>query len=405
MIAPACLVLAAPAATEMTFAEALAALRASNPRSEADRARIATAQAEVVAAGVAPNPEFSYDATRLHSGTNTGAADTDQYSLEWPLLVFGQRGARKAAAKSGVTAAEAGVGATFAERALALRKAFGTLWVQQQRVTTLEEASGDLARVSSIVAGRREAGDASPYDALRVDTEERTLTAQLGDARADLADAQGQVARILGRPGFAPHAAASVTADALATVAPETAWDEAKAHAPALVAARSGEDAAAAAERAARRDRYPVPSLTGGVENTRDASSRSALFGISVPLPFLDRNQGGVARARAAAGEASLDRLALEAEWHADLDTALAVDSERRAAVATIESGVAARLPELRSMAETAYKEGRGGILDFLDALRTLTASRLTRLDALEEESHADAELLFLLGRVEETPQ
>ena len=198
------------------------------------------------------------------------------------------------------------------------------------------------------------------------------------------------------------RAAGSVVADALGSVAPDEAWEQAKAHAPGLAAARSEDDAAAASEKAARRERYPVPSLTAGVEHTRDAASDSALFGVAIPLPVLDRNQGGVARARAAAEEASLDRLALEAEWHADLLSALAVDAERRAAVAELESGVAARLPELRSMAESSYREGRGGIVDFLDALRTLTASRLTRLDALEAEAEADADLLFLLGRVEE---
>jgi len=402
MMPPTCLVVAAPIATEMTFHEALAALREANPRTEADRARVQAAEADVVGAEVAPNPTFSYDGTRLSSGTNTGAADVDQWTLEWPVLIFGQRGARRSAATSGVRAAVAEVGAGFAERALALRKAFGSLWVQQERVTTLEEASRDLTRVASIVSGRHEAGDASPYDALRVETEARTLTAQLGDARADLADAQGRVARILGRPGMLAHAAGSVVADALARVDPDGAWEEAKAHAPGLDAARREEDAAVASERAARRERYPVPSLTAGVENTRDAASHSALVGVAIPLPVLDRNQGGVARARAAAEEASLDRLASEAEWHADLLAALAVDAERRAAVAEIESGVAARLPELRSMAESAYREGRGGILDFLDALRTLTASRLTRLDALEAEAHADADLLFLLGRVED---
>ena len=402
MMPPACLVVAAPVATEMTFSEALAALHEANPRTEADRARVAAAQAEVVAAKVAPNPSLAYDGTRLSSGTNTGAADVDQWTLEWPVLIFGQRGARKEAAASGVRAAEADAAATFAERALALRKAFGSLWAQQERVTTLEEAGRDLARVASIVGGRREAGDASQYDALRVETEARTLTAQLGDARADLADAQGRVARILGRPGLAARAAASVVADALGGIGADEAWQDAKAHAPALFSARSAEEAAGAGEKAARRERYPVPSLTAGVENTRDAASRSTLFGVAIPLPVLDRNQGGVARARAAAEEASLDRLALEAEWHADLLAALATDAERRAAVAELESGVSARLPELRSMAESAYREGRGGILDFLDALRTLTAARLTRLDALEAEAHADADLLFLLGRVEE---
>lgn len=74
----------------------------------------------------------------------------------------------------------------------------------------------------------------------------------------------------------------------------------------------------------------------------------------------------------------------------------------RRAAVAELETGVASKVPQMRSMAETAYREGRGGILELLDALRSLTATRLARLDALQSMAEADADLLFLLGRADQ---
>jgi cobalt-zinc-cadmium efflux system outer membrane protein len=389
----------------MTLADALAALRGGNPRTAADRARVDVARADVVAAGVLPNPVLDYEGTRLESGVNTGAATVDSWSVEWPVLVSGQRAARTQAAKSAASATEAHVEAGQAERALALRHAFGSLLIQQERVVTLRDARRDLERAAGIVSGRHDAGDASSYDALRVDIELRAKDAELGDAEGDLADVQGRVARLLGRPGLIPHAIGAIPDGTNLPTSAEISWKDVAERLPALEAARRDEEAARAGERAARRDRWPVPSFTGGVVNTHDAASRSIQFGVSIPLPALDRNQGALARARATEHAAALDRQALEAEARSDLASALAVDAKRRAAVAEIESGVFAKLPELRAMAEAAYREGRGGILEWLDALRTLTSARLSRLDALESASLADADLLYLTGRIEDTPQ
>jgi cobalt-zinc-cadmium efflux system outer membrane protein len=112
-----------------------------------------------------------------------------------------------------------------------------------------------------------------------------------------------------------------------------------------------------------------------------------------------DRNQGAVARARSRAEEATLERKAIEAEARADLTRAVEVAAQRRAALAELDSAVSSRLPEMRGMAEAAYREGQGDILELLDAFRSLTATRLARVDAFASAAHAEADLLFLTGR------
>ena len=391
-----------PPTVDLSLSEALDMLRNGNARTEADKAPIEAARADLVAAAVAPNPTIAYEGTRLHSGTNTGAADVDTLTAEWPVLLFGQRKARKDAAGSAVAASEAHVAADFAERARDLRKAYDTLRIQQERVEVLTEAREDLTRIAGIVAARRSAGDASDYDALRVETESREMGAQLGDSEGDLSEAQGRVASMLARPALIPRATRDVKPAAIEPLDAEALWPEAESKLPELEAARRDGAAARAGEHAARRDRWPAPALTGGVESTRDASSKSWVFGLSFPIPILDRNQGALAHAQAAADEADLRRKALEAELRAELDAAVRVAVRRRAAVAGLETGVASKVPQMRSMAETAYREGRGGILELLDALRSLTATRLARLDALQSMAEADADLLFLLGRADQ---
>jgi cobalt-zinc-cadmium efflux system outer membrane protein len=393
---------AAPA-PDLTLSHALEILAQESPRTAAVRARIDGARADVVAAKVAPNPTLDYSGTRLRSGTNTGAAHIDEYGLEWPLLIFGQRGKRIKAAEGGVAAESARVDADLSERAHDLRTSFADLLAQQERTRILEEARADLDRVAHVVAGRKAAGEASDYDSLRVQTEDRAMVAQLGDARGDLADARGKIAILLGQTGASLHAAGALTIDARTPLDVETLWGIASEKLPALVAARKEEEASKAAVDSAKRDAWPVPVLSGGAELTQDAQSTSATFGISIPLPVLDRNQGAVAHARAHADEATLERKAIEAETRADLERAVKVATERRAALADLDAAVSSRLPEMRAMAESAYREGRGDILELLDAFRSLTSTQLARVDAYAGAAHAEADLLFLTGRAADT--
>jgi len=390
---------------DLTLSRALAILSEETPSTAALRAEIGEAKADVVGAKVLPNPTIDYSGTRLRSGTNTGAATVDVASLEWPVLVFGQRKARRTAAERGVDATAARIASDLASRQRDVRAAFDDLLTQQERVRILEGARLDLEHVASIVCARQEAGEASEYDALRVATEFRTTDALLGDAKGDLADAAGHLAMLLGRPGTVPHALGDLAPPASAPLDAEALWAEASERLPSLQAARKDEEAARSAESAARRDAWPVPVLSGGAEWTQDARSTSAVFGVSIPLPALDRNQGAVAKARAREEVATLTRKSLEAEARADLDRAVAVASERRAALAELDAAVSSRLPEMRSMAEAAYREGRGDILDLLDAFRTLTSTRLARLDAFSGVAHAETDLLFVTGRAgEEAP-
>ena len=73
----------------------------------------------------------------------------------------------------------------------------------------------------------------------------------------------------------------------------------------------------------------------------------------------------------------------------------------RRAALASFESNVAGELPELRQMAEDAYRSGQGGIIDLIDAVRSRSDLRLERIELLHEVMAAEAAALAASGRAD----
>ena len=63
-----------------------------------------------------------------------------------------------------------------------------------------------------------------------------------------------------------------------------------------------------------------------------------------------------------------------------------------------------ARLPELREMAEVAYRSGQATILDLLDTIRTQNEQRAFRLSLMGSVMQAEIDVLKACGKVEWMP-
>jgi cobalt-zinc-cadmium efflux system outer membrane protein len=380
----------------VTLAVLIDLLGRESPRTQALRSRVDVAAAGVAAARIWPNPILSYGGLQLLDGQNTGAAGQHQLVVEQPLLLFDQRGKRMRAAELWARGAQQEVTADLVERAFDLRQVYALLQARQMQAEVLESMAADLAEVGRIMRGRVLAGDKSEFDLLRVDLEISGFQAELAAARADVAETVGEIAAAIGRPGWSLRAA-----DVLTLVRPsltaEELWAQAQAQ-PALRAAELRVLATRAQVSSEERERWPVPALSAGTVLTQNAYSTSLLFGLSLPLPLFDRNQGGVARARAEHRVATLERAALFAEVHAALSQALLVWKERAQAAATLEGEVLTRLPALRRMAEAAYREGRVTVLELLDAFRTIKALRTSHTEALLAAKLAENRTRFAAG-------
>ncbi len=390
----------APEVSAVTLDELLHILREQSPRTAADNTRIAVAEAAVIGAGLLPNPSLSYGVLQLVQGANTGAFAQHQATLEVPLLLFGQRGVRRKVAERGVAVARAEAALRFAERALELRQGFATLLASQERTQLLREAARDLGQFETIIRGRAAAGDKSQYDVLRISLETRALDSELAAAAALLADAAGQVARLVGRPAWYPRATGSLapTETALRLL---TGSSLAPAQHPGIEAARRRELAAAQGITLARRERFPLVSIQAGVVGTVQENSVSILGGIGAPLPLFDRGQGQLARAHAEHTAARLDHDATVAEIGAELTRARQVFTSRRDATQRLAHDVFERLPAVRQLAELSYRQGKSGLVDLLDAFRTLKGLRDQYLDAQLDAKRAENEMLYAAGQLE----
>jgi cobalt-zinc-cadmium efflux system outer membrane protein len=383
----------------VSLGQLLRIARERSPRYAVARTRVETAQAEVVGAGVLPNPRFTYGAYQLSSKRNTMFEGRTQENLlmEVPVLIAGQREARVEAAEKAVEATAAGVEAEFAGLFREAAGIFLRLQAGRERVAILDEAAADMAYLRSLVAGREEAGSASPYDLMRIGVETRGVETRVQNTRTELVATSAELGNLLGLKGWRPEALGPLASLGVAAE-PERLWKAAEERNPDLEAMRRAGEAAEAGLEQARRERWPVPTLQVGAAYTDRPYGMTPYAGVSVEVPIFNRGQGGMARAEAEKQAVQTEASLVAARTRAEIERAAELLERRRATRLDYERDVLARLPDLKQMAEASYRFGQGSLLELLDASRSRTEIRLAHLDMRLAEAEAELDALKAAG-------
>lgn len=369
-----------------------------SPRVAVSQREADMARAERAAAGALPNPTLSLGRSTPGGGDRTifDASSQQQATVELPVPIFGQRGARVRAADLQVGRAESQVKLTIAETKRLAGLEFVKLVAAQEQLAARRAALGDVERIHGLVAGRQESGMASRYDLARADAELSLAHLGLQRAASEVNEHAAAIGALVDTPRWRPEPIGS-----LANLNAELGEVDADLAAnPALGAARDESAAAEARIEVARRERYPVPAVQLGRTWTSGPFGAANFVGLTSEIPILDSRRAQEDRARAEYG-ASRERermlnASLQSEWQKQRD-ALAL---RREAFARFEREVFERQSSFLEMAESAYRLGRGTLFELLDARRTHLEATLARIELLSSIVEAQLELRALSGRL-----
>jgi len=389
----------APLPSEVTWSGLLELARTRSPRVLALRSQGKVAERGIAVARVLPNPSLSYTGFgRIGNGPQYGTQH--QLGIEQPLLIGGQRGAREHAARDRASAARAEIIVAELELEAAALQSFIALLAAQARVEELSAAHADVDRVSHTVHESVHAGAEAQYDASRVELESAQLDTRLAQAMAEVSAASASLAATIGLPGWQPRARGELAplgvTDDFARL-----WQSARHALPALRLAERQSWAARSEIEVARAERWGVPSVSAGTLLTTSGGSAAAFVGLSAPLPVFDFGGAAIDRAAAGLSAAEASRSAIEANAQAVLGGALESLRARRAALATYDRGVGDRVPELRQMAEMAYRSGTASLLELLDSVRAAIDVKLERVELVAQVMAAELDVLVASG----TPQ
>ncbi|MDO9172404.1 MAG: TolC family protein [bacterium] len=391
------------AVIEITWS-GIADLVDEHPLLAAGEQGILAARGAVDAAGARPNPTLEAALGRVRERPGEPFGRQWDLSLTLPLDWLSRRSPRLDVARADLDAAAAEHETIRRDVLLELRTQFWNLVHDQRQVVVVEELARETANLASAVGRRVEAGEVRPVEGTQAEIERELVDGELAAARTALASRQAQLALWLGAP---PGATIVAVADLEALSEPPDPGAGSGgdisgniAGQPALRLEAARVRALAAELSAERRERLPAFSLMAYTSRELDQRARGG--GIAVDLPLWDWNSGGIARAQAQLAAGLSREEARRRAFAAEIVAAVAACRTSFETASRLAAGVVPRSASAAAVIEKTYLSGETGLLEVIDARRTLLASHRRLLDALAQAQIDHCRLRALIG--EELP-
>lgn len=353
-----------PAAVVVTLAEALSRARARSPFVAAARERERAADRSSTLVPRAPNPLVEL------RGENFGPVSTarlprDMFAtVSQAIELGGKRSARTAAAEalgsvaqSDVSAAEWTLASEVADVYVAALRARGVR-------ATLVEQQGGVAEIVDFLARRVREGVTAESDLRKFEAEHTRLGSQIARASIALQSALVRLSAAVGEDLRAEHLAAPPAA-ALAGAFPEEADIARRADVRVASARVQHAEALLSVERA-----RGVPDVTITVGYKRTSGFDTGVAGITVPIGLFDRNRLATALAGGEAAAARLDLQLVRERALAEVRARWTAVRQLADQAARIDQALVAPAGVVRTAARAAFVEGRGDVLQLVDAER-----------------------------------
>jgi cobalt-zinc-cadmium efflux system outer membrane protein len=142
-----------------------------------------------------------------------------------------------------------------------------------------------------------------------------------------------------------------------------------------------------------------TPDLQPFVGYKRVASSDTVFFGVSLPWPLRDKNQGGIARASSEERIAEAELGAVRSRVLAEVESAFEAYETAREQVLIFQDELLGQADQSQQIALVAYQEGATELLPLLEAQRTEAAVRRAYFETLLDYQASLIDLELAVGR------
>lgn len=371
---------------------------ANNPSIKSTLATISMAEGNALQASLRRNPnavmEFeNFAGEREFSGFD-GAEIT--LGLEQPIETAGKRKHRTAVARFGLSMAEQEAVAKILGTLAEVQFAATQLVVAQERLDLAVKRLELANQTHETVKKRVSAAAASDIQHTKVDIELKAAEIAKQKAEKELQTTTAQLARLVGMDPI-PQIG-KIDLDTFPTLPSQAGLLIAIENMPQSKILEFNQQRAHSAINLARAESVPNVTVGLGVRRFNNRDDNALIATLSVPIPLFDRNQGGVAKARAEARKADADS---QAGLLALKETVLTVWEQfdtSRGEVAIYQKDIIPSARKAYQQASEGYASGRYSFLELLDAQRTLYEVQDSFLESLLDLHQAKAQTDYLLN-------
>ncbi|HEB86731.1 MAG TPA: TolC family protein [Gammaproteobacteria bacterium] len=353
----------------VSASQAIRLALAHNPDSRAAEQNVVAARGGVEQAKVLPNPDiFVYTLGREIRPAQ--APTPNQFGFTWTIPIGGKRAARIAIAKTGVSAARAGRLAMHRQLAMSVETAFVTVLLDRSMLEFAKQDQNTFRQSVKINEIRYKDGKISFGEVLKLRIQARQVDDAVREANQNLINERLELRRLVGEGVLAPHYQVVGSLDSpkmpqdpvVNTVLQQALQNRAD-----YRALRDQQSSAWSALTLARRQIIPDIGVLADY-NREPGTDGSYDLELTATMPLFDRNHGNIKRAQADYQKAGLAIDAFRAQIRADVARAVQQWRTSQQRLLAYNDDFVKTARESLDIARHSYEEGRGSLLDFLDA-------------------------------------
>lgn len=387
------------ASNEISLAEAMGKALAGNPALETFDSEVRIAEGKIISALAKPNPELEGEIEDVFGSGELRGTRSAVYNLGVSQLIElgGKRALRGNIAKAGVEVEKLRYQAARRVVIQETAQRFVDALSARESVRNAQTVVAIASETVDSVTALQEGGRGSAIDVQRSELGLKQARLQLENYKRQAKLARQQLAAMWGgqTPGFDRVSGSMGRPDGLPSKAKLQA---ALAHHPNLALAKAG--VTTAEHELMLQERLVIPDMNLGIAFRHEAAldDNAIVMSFSIPLPFRNRNEGGIAEAK---GE--LERTeALVSQAKSQLDLRFAEAWIRLAAAhdefQLVSNQMLPAAEELHQTLADGFRLGRTSYLELLEARRALAALQQERVDALSKFHAARMEIETLTG-------
>jgi cobalt-zinc-cadmium efflux system outer membrane protein len=133
-----------------------------------------------------------------------------------------------------------------------------------------------------------------------------------------------------------------------------------------------------------------------GVRRFEGSNDQAFIVGVTIPLPFGNRNQGNIAAAEAQARAAQAQEAIVEADYRLEFERTLTLYRSAETRVETLSRASLPQAEEALRLVEIGYRNGRFPLIEVLAAAEARDAIRENLIQAEETRGVLAARLIWL---------
>jgi outer membrane protein TolC len=370
-----------------------------NPTLRANRDRRGLAAAQLIQAGILPNPTIGYGRDIVAGGSTLGTVAAYGFTGSWDISGVVSRGAKVEAARANVQAIDLDIAWTEWQMAQAAKLALYRVVALEEELSRAEQIDEDQQKTVETLQAAVDRHEKSVLDLAAAQASREDAHATVLSLKQELDRQRLELKRAIGvLPEATLQIGDGITLPSYLSLPPGSVFNaNIESRRLDLVGLYQGYQSQEATLRAAVLAQFPKVTL--GFSRASDTTNVHTIgFAITIELPVFDRNQGTIATEKATRQKLFDEYVARVFEAHSDIAAAISDIRSLNSQIAAAE----AALPILQNLVDIAQKasnEGEGDILSYFQARTNLSQRTLQLIKLKQQLMDARSALELASGR------